>query len=99
MSATTVNDEVKIRISTEDKELPVQAAAATSRSLSELVRSFALQGAREVLAEVRLRSVTMVPAASYERLMFSLEESDVPIAKLADAARSLATLDLDALLA
>lgn len=94
-SRGNADDELKIRISTEEKELIRCAANINQRTISEWVRSQAIEHAREVIESARLREATVLPSSTFESLLASLDEPGEPNLKLIQAAHKLEDLDLD----
>jgi len=93
MSAAT--DEIKLRIPPEQKTTIQQAAEAAGVNLSQFIREAAQTRADEVLAQVQLRQVTVIPPASFDELLNALDEPGRPSRKLVEAARALRSLELD----
>ncbi len=88
------SDELRFRLSPDDKALITEAAAIQGVSISSFVRDPAVDRAKQVLAEASLRHVTVLPADEFDALMASL---DLPVdPKVFDRARALLpTLPLD----
>jgi uncharacterized protein (DUF1778 family) len=99
MSTPATSDVLQIRISPADKELLSRAAEHAHRSLSDFVRSNALEHAREILAQAQRELVTVVPPQAFDRLMASLDEPAVSIDRLVAAAGRFDDLQLDDLAA
>lgn len=95
------NDELKVRVPTEDKEMLKRAADLLGQSLTSFVLVPMRELAREVIAssEADVRRSTELPPAFFEQLMASLDEPAEPVPALVAAARRLADLDLEAELA
>lgn len=93
-SDSRATDELRFRLSPEDKALITEAAAVQGVSISSFVRDPSVDRAKEVLAEASLRHVTVLPADEFDQLMTLLDRPVDP--KVFDRARALLpTLPLD----
>ena len=92
--AAKADEEIRFRVSGEDKILIVTAANLEGVSVSEFLRSPAVDRARLVVAEAALRQATVIPADDFDRLMAALDAPVDP--SIFDRARQvLRELDLD----
>lgn len=88
------SDELRFRLSPEDKALITEAAAVQGVSISSFVRDPSVDRAKAVLAEASLRHVTALPAEEFDELMTLLDRPVDP--KVFNRARALLpTLPLD----
>ncbi|MCE9621754.1 MAG: DUF1778 domain-containing protein [Actinomycetia bacterium] len=88
------DEEIRFRVSGEDKVLIVKAAGLEGVSVSEFLRNPAVDRARLVVAEAALRHATVIPVDEFDKLMAAL---DAPIdpARFNRARQVLRELDLD----
>ena len=88
------SDELRFRLSPEDKALITEAAAVQGVSISSFVRDPSVDRAKAVLAEASLRHVTLLSAEEFDELMARLDHPVDPT--VFDRARALLpTLPLD----
>jgi uncharacterized protein (DUF1778 family) len=95
MATTTASSEITFRVSLEDKELIKLAAEIANSSVSDYVRSLAVQRAMELVSYLRLREVTVIPAAQFNALMASIDEPDEIAPHMRSAYDNLWKLELD----
>ena len=72
----TKTKEIKVRVSQEEKDELQYAADLAKIKVSELVLVPALDRAREIVAELSLPQITVMPRASFDALMATLDEPD-----------------------
>jgi uncharacterized protein (DUF1778 family) len=90
------DEEIKFRLSADEKALIQWAADSEGSTLTQFVRGPALTRARELKAESDTRQITIVPKRFFDDLNAALAAPAEPIASLQDAARRLlARNDLD----
>lgn len=95
MATTTASSEITFRVSLEDKELIKLAAEIANSSVSDYIRSLAVQRAMELVSHLRLREVTVIPAAQFNALMASIDEPDEIAPHMRSAYDNLWKLELD----
>jgi len=95
MATTTASSEITFRVSLEDKELIKLAAEIANSSVSDYIRSLAVQRAMELVSHLRLREVTVIPAAQFNALMSSIDEPDEIAPHMRSAYDNLWKLELD----
>lgn len=84
MSASAKSERVDLRIPPDQKRLLEQAAALRGQSLSDFIRSTAIEGARAV---VRRADVTILSTRDRDRFLAILDDDAPPNAALRRAAR------------
>jgi uncharacterized protein (DUF1778 family) len=95
MATTTASSEITFRVSQEDKELIKLAAEIENSSVSDYLRTLAVQRAMELVSHLRLREVTIIPATQFNALMASIDEPDDIAPRLRTAYDNLWKLELD----
>lgn len=73
---STKTESIKVRVSEKEKEELQRAAALSGQHVSELMLVPALDRARQIVAELSLSHVTVMPRSSFDALMASLDEPD-----------------------
>ncbi len=92
------DEEIKFRLSSEDKELIAWAAENEGTTITQFVRAPAIERARALRAESEFRQYSMIPAGFFDELQAALTAPVEPVAALAAAAnrlRSRTDLDLE----
>ena len=95
MATTTASSEITFRVSQEDKELIKLAAEIENSSVSDYLRTLAVQRAMELVSHLRLREVTVIPATQFNALMANIDEPDDISPRLRSTYDNLWKLELD----
>ena len=95
MGSTTATSEITFRVSQEDKELIKLAAEIENSSVSDYIRTLAVQRAMQLVEHLRLREVTVIPATQFNALMACIDEPDEISPRLRSAYDNLWKLELD----
>ena len=89
------DQEIKLRVSEDVKQLIKDAAVIEDVTLSQFMLETATARAKQVVADVEIARMTLLPPRFFEELQASLDEpGEVPPA-LVNAFRRLSALDLD----
>ena len=90
------DEEIKFRLSSDEKELIAWAAENQGTTITQFVRAPAIERARALRAEAEFRQYSMIPAKFFDELQAALTTPAEPVAALAAAAaRLLARADLN----
>jgi uncharacterized protein (DUF1778 family) len=90
------DEEIKFRLSSEEKELIAWAAENEGTTITQFVRAPAIERARALRAEAEFRQYSMIPAKFFDELQAALTASTEPVPALVGAAARLrARTDLD----
>ena len=73
---TTKTEQIKVRVTEEEKDELRHAATLSDIPLSELMLGPALDRARQITAELSLPRHTVMPSTTFDHLMSSLDEPD-----------------------
>jgi len=95
MAQTSASTDITFRVSADDKELIKLAAEMESSSVSDYVRTLAVQRAMNLVARLRLRETTEIPEDAFNQLMASLDEPDVVSPRMRRAYDNLWQIELD----
>lgn len=95
MTSKTATSDITFRVTAEDKELIKLAAELENSSVSDYVRSLAVQRALILAAHLRLRETTEIPADQFNALMASIDTPDAITPRMRTAYENLWKIELD----
>lgn len=95
MAQTSATTDITFRVTAEDKELIKLAAEIENASVSDYVRTLAVQRAIELVARLRQRETTQLPDDDFNALMDSIDESDSISPRMRRAFDNLWQIELD----
>jgi uncharacterized protein (DUF1778 family) len=83
------DEEIKFRLSSEEKEVIAWAAENEGTTITQFVRAPAIERARALRAAAEFRQYSMVPAKFFDELQAALASPVEPVPALAAAAARL----------
>jgi uncharacterized protein (DUF1778 family) len=95
MTQTAASTDITFRVTADDKELIKLAAEIENASVSDYVRSLAVQRAMELVSRLRLRETTEIPDEQFNALMASIDEPDAVSPRMRRAYDNLWKIELD----
>ena len=95
MAQTSATTDITFRVSADDKELIKLAAEIENASVSDYVRTLAVQRAMELVARLRQRETTEIPDDQFNALMASIDEPDSISPRMRRAYDNLWKIELD----
>jgi uncharacterized protein (DUF1778 family) len=91
----TADQEIKLRVPEDVKQLLKDAAVIEDVTLSQFMLETATTRAKQVVAEVEIARMTLLPPRFFEELQSSLDDPDDVPPALVNAFRRLSERDLD----
>jgi uncharacterized protein (DUF1778 family) len=95
MAQTAASSDITFRVSADDKELIKLAAEIENSSVSDYIRTLAVQRAMELVAQLRQRETTEIPADQFNALMADIDEPDSISPRMRRAYDHLWKIELD----
>ena len=92
---STATTDVTFRATPEEKNLIKLAAEVSQSTVSDFVRSLAVQRAMDLVSHLRLRETTFMPNDEFEALMATIDVPDEVPPPLRRAFQNLWKLELD----